>query len=74
MTSLEAWGEIGSVAIHLFRGRCSGLMALSWMVARGTCVTAVCCVTMGPKLSARAFTRCRGRDGRDVDGGRGSRF
>jgi hypothetical protein len=66
--SLEAWDEIGSAATHRVRGGCSGLMTLSWMVTRGTCVTTVCCVTMGPAVSARAFARCRGRDGRDVGG------
>jgi hypothetical protein len=35
LTSLEAWDEIGSVATHRVRGGCSGLMALSWMVAGG---------------------------------------
>jgi hypothetical protein len=68
MTSLEARDEIGSVATLRFRGGCSGLMALSWMVARGTCVTTVCYVTVGPAVSARAFARCHRRDGRDVGG------
>jgi hypothetical protein len=42
------------------------MMALSWVVARGTYVTALRGVTMGPSVTARAFDRCHGRDGGDV--------
>jgi hypothetical protein len=65
---LEACDKIVSVSAHRVRGGCSGMMALSWMVARGTCVTTVCCVTMSPAVTTRAFDRCRGCDGRDVGG------
>jgi hypothetical protein len=66
MTSLEAWDEIVGVSTHRVRGGCSGLMSLSRVVARGTCVTAACGVTMGPSVIAGVFNRCRGCDGGDV--------
>jgi hypothetical protein len=65
---LKAWDEIVGVSTHRVRGGCSGLMALSWVVACGTCVIAVCCVTMGPAVTARAFDICHGRDDGAVGG------
>jgi hypothetical protein len=66
LTPLKVRDEIVGVSAHRVQDGCSGLMALSRVVARGTCVTAVCGVTMGPAVTARAFDRCRGRDGRNV--------
>jgi hypothetical protein len=68
LTSLEAWDNIVGLSTHRVRGGFSGLTALSWMVARDTCVTDVCCVAKGPTVTARAFDRCHGCDGRDVGG------
>jgi hypothetical protein len=66
LTSLEAWNEIFGVSTHLVCGGCSGMMSLSRVVARGTGVTDIRGVTVGPAVTAGVFDRCCGRDGGDV--------